>query len=137
MLHFWNISDFTHATNFYRNINQIYKLLQIGQNSYLIVSVILVTAIFLRPVFSSENKYIFYCWVPDSIISEAIVLACQYYFMSIVICITFTYDSFYISYSTHVIVQLRLLNYTLQHLTINSDVEKLYRCITHHQLLLS
>ncbi|GJQ87647.1 hypothetical protein Trydic_g17471 [Trypoxylus dichotomus] len=53
------------------------------------------------------------------------------------ICITFTYDSMYISYSIHVIVQLRLLKYKLKHLVIGDDIGKLYDCLRHHQFLLS
>ncbi|KAK9694571.1 7tm Odorant receptor [Popillia japonica] len=48
----------------------------------------------------------------------------------------FAFDSMYISYTTHVVIQLRMLKYKLIYSVVNADIGTVYNCIKHHQFLL-
>lgn len=132
MAHFWNYKHTIKSRSLNRSIEKIYKFVKIALNGYFTSSVFALGSIMLRPAFNKKNNYIFHCWVPDSIVLEATILFCQYYFISIIIGAGFAYDLVYISYTTHVIIQLKLLKYKLKHSVTIAD---LYNCVKHHQFL--
>lgn len=130
MLHFWNSRKFASA-------NLIYQYLNTGQNCFIASSLVVITTMFLRPALNNNSKYIFHCYEPESFTLDTITLACQYYFVAIVLCITGSYDFMYISYSVHIIIQLRLLKHKLRNSIGDQDIATLHNCVKHHQLLLS
>lgn len=89
----------------------------------------------LRPVISN-SEFIFYSWIPDGyIVWDAIVLFAQYYMLILILPTVFGYDAIYLSFSVHIISQIKLLNYQLEHMEDDNDSTKIHECIRHHQLL--
>lgn len=137
MLNFWDYHNLPNAKKLKSNIERIYKVVKMGQNSLVIVSLVIITALYLRPALSNTSNYIFHCWVPNSIVLETILLSFQYQFLSNIIYTSLSYDLMYVSYAVHVIVQLRLLKHKLKHLVTDSDLVNTSVYVKHHQLLLS
>lgn len=135
VIHFWRSCDFKETKIFNYNIQRVYRYLRRGQNGFLMITCGIIISTMLRPVFSAESKFIFDCWVPDSVVLETIILFFQYYFMTIAL-VVFAFDSMYISYTTHVVIQLRMLKYKLIYSVVNADIGTVYNCIKHHQFLL-
>lgn len=130
MLYFWSSRNFTSA-------HVLFKHLNLAQKYFITGAISLIIAFCLRPVFKDNIHYIFDCWIPESLTLQAIILICQYYFISILLYVGASYDSMYVSYSLHIIIQLRLLKRKLKNLAGDGDITTVYKCVNHHQLLLS
>lgn len=133
---FWNYRNV--VPKLYNNISNIHTAVKRIQKVILLsVSAVMVTY-WLRPVVNGKIRFIFYYCIPiQSILLETILLFVQYYFVIIIVPVIFSCDSLYMSFSAHVISQLRLLNYKLMNMKTNVDNQEIYECIKHHQLMLS
>ncbi|GJQ87655.1 hypothetical protein Trydic_g17475 [Trypoxylus dichotomus] len=132
---FWKFERFGNEAT---KAKAVFKYVKFVQN-YLMMSMIFVIIMFwLRPYLESNTRTIFPCWVyPDSVVLEAIVLACQYYALGTAIPIVLGYDYLYFSYVIHVALQIRLLNYKLRTLTVETTMMELRECLQYHHFLLS
>lgn len=121
----------------YLNSKKLYEYFKLIQNCTLIIGLIIIAIYSFRPLFKENSQFIFDCWcVSDSIVLEAIVLFCQYYFLALAVSIVLGYDSMYYCFCVHLIVQLRILRFKLKNMSKDTKENEIYTCIKHHQLLL-
>lgn len=130
---FWDTNDKIDLST-----KRIFKNLNIIQYFAMIMGLSVGVMYSLRPFFNHSNKFIFDSgFMADSIILETIVLFSQYYFLIFWVPVTLGYDAIYFCFSTHVIIQTRMLKKKLREISRDVRIEEVYRCITHHQLLLA
>lgn len=91
----------------------------------------------LRPFLEKNVRFLYdlHWGYPDSIVLETIILACQYYALGASMPMILSCDYVYFSYSTHMIVQLRLLNYKFKNMSAKTKVEEIYQWIRYRQFL--
>ncbi|KAK9758865.1 7tm Odorant receptor [Popillia japonica] len=132
---FWKI---TQIPAIYGTAKIVHKYLFFGEKAYLTAGLTVMFIYNLRPLMDKQNRFMFECWplLNQSIIMEAIVLFSQFYFFLVYISIVFAFDIFYIAYSIHLIMQLKLLKYTFEHIRRQDGSGRIYECIRQHKLLL-
>ncbi|GJQ84849.1 hypothetical protein Trydic_g3628 [Trypoxylus dichotomus] len=122
----------------YTKINANHRIARNIQIFIVVATTCIMTVYCLRPILSSKAKFIFEWWIPGgSVVLETLALFSQYYFTMLVVPVVFAYDSIYLSYSMHMISQLKLLNFRLERMAMGVDNLEIYRCIRHHQFLLA
>ncbi|GJQ87663.1 hypothetical protein Trydic_g17482 [Trypoxylus dichotomus] len=134
---FWNYLDFDEKV--VRATTRTYNIVNAIQISAVITSLVAVLMYFLKPAFNQNDVFIIDAWVfVDSSIVDVTVLACQYYFFTIITAIVIGYDAIYLSLCAHIVLQVRLLKHKLKRLSEcdseNAQSEIRY-CIVHHQFL--
>lgn len=93
----------------------------------------------LKPVFY-HNMFIIETLLVDSIITNTIVLALQYYHFLILLPIIFGYDCLYLALCVQMMFQLKRLNYRLERFptgSFNITQEELVDFIKYHQALIA
>nr|QBB72982.1 odorant receptor [Protaetia brevitarsis] len=136
LLEFWDYNSY--GDNIRLTTSTLFRNVKVGQFYYSIVTLACIALVFLKPYVNPDNRFLFVCWTfSGSTELETTVLACQYYFWSILYPIVLGYDSVYFSYSMHIIVQVRLLKQRLQNIPSNVHIEEIVTCINHHKLLIS
>lgn len=122
----------------YIRFKKIFKSLNIVQYCAMVIGLSVVVMYSLRPFFNEKNKFVFESWTPiDSIVLETFVLCCQYYFLVFLVPVTLGYDSMYLSLSVHMVLQIRMLKYKIGTMSATTNTAEIYKCVLHHQLLLS
>lgn len=108
------------------------------QKSIITVTIFVILLLYLRPVLNRTERFIFYCFVPyNSVVWETLLLFAQYYLITMVVPVVFGCDFVYLGMSIHVISQLKLLNWELEHIKLGDGKRRMENCIRHHQLMLS
>nr|QBB72980.1 odorant receptor [Protaetia brevitarsis] len=124
-----------------RKIRNIYKGVNIVQVVMLADVVPVIEIYFLTPYFNPSNIFIFPSNVfVNSVVMDAFVLFCQYYFASFVAFIVVGYDFIYLSLCTELRVQVKLLKYKLREVftkTSEDPVSGISICVEYHHFLLS
>ncbi|KAK9758864.1 7tm Odorant receptor [Popillia japonica] len=117
----------------------VYKYLFLGQKMYMLAGFTVLCIYDLRPLLEKQTRFMFECWplLNNSIIVESIVLFSQYYFFLISLSVVYAFDNFYIAYSIHLIMQLKLLRYTFENIRDEDESERIHQCIRQHKLLLA
>lgn len=117
----------------------VYKYLFLGQKMYMLAGFTVLCIYDLRPLLEKQTRFMFECWplLNNSIIVETIVLFSQYYFFLISLSVVYAFDNFYIAYSIHLIMQLKLLRYTFENIRNEDESERIHQCIRQHKLLLA
>ncbi|GJQ87676.1 hypothetical protein Trydic_g17494 [Trypoxylus dichotomus] len=132
-------------THFNRNITgtveKTFNLVKSVENFLLVLTVFLMYMIFLQPILFKDAVFLVKTWVfVDSRPLEAVVLACQYYIYIVVIPIVVGYDIWYLTLCVDLIVQVRLIKYSLRYIEDDSPetgVKQIGAIVRHHLVLLS
>ncbi|GJQ87651.1 hypothetical protein Trydic_g17473 [Trypoxylus dichotomus] len=132
---FWKFERFGNEASQAKAVFKQVKLVQL----IMTISVTFVIIMFwLRPYLEANMRFILACWIyPDSVVLEALVLACQYYVLGSALSIVLGYDYVYFAYVVHVTLQMRLLNYRLRTISVKTTMEELRECLQFHCFLLS
>lgn len=138
-LNFWDYRKFDRST--IKRTTTTYKIINLAQNSSIVACLAAILLYYLKPAFNSNDTYIIDAWIfVDYIIIDVTVLACQYYFILATTVVVIGYDSIYLSFCTHVLLQVKLLKCRLEELSkysYGSAEKEIRKCIRHHQLLIS
>lgn len=133
-LQFWNPEDVDERI--FDQAKKIFKYVKLIQRTLILVFIISAHFYFLKPLINKNNVFPFSVWTIDNCIYlDIIILAMQYYTLSIICVIVFSYDAIYISICVHIIIELRLLIRKIAKPTKNLN-DDLFSCIERHQLLL-
>lgn len=132
---FWNHSRCDAKLS--KSIKRIHRYIETMQKFAIVVLIYNMTMIGLRPAFEHNTRFVFQAWVPSGdIIWEALVLFSQYHVIVTITPIIFGCDFLYMSLTLHMVSQLRILNYALEHMDRNCDLELIKECVRQHRLIL-
>lgn len=92
---------------------------------------------YIQPIFK-EGELLITCYVPDYPHAYAVILAFQYVYAFAFASFVCGFDILYVAYAAHLVVQLQIINYVLEHLDINDPkyLSKFRKCMGHHKFIL-
>lgn len=131
---FYNIEEFKETYSFAKFLFSACKRFQ---KLFITIGIVSVHIYFFKPITGGDRLIFPSRMVIDSLVLETVILFSQYYCLLILAAIVPGYDLLYISYSVHVIIQLRILKHKFEHTTKYVSTRKIYEYIRCHQLLLS
>lgn len=131
----WNYTQF--PTSYIEAENKVYDMFKINQ-CFPIFGLYVVLSFMLKPIIF-HNMFILEVWTVDSMITNAAVLAMEYYLFLLVVPIIFSYDLLYLAVCIHIIFEAKRLNYKLQNVPAHepgATQKELVHLIKYHQLLI-
>ncbi|XP_065156425.1 odorant receptor 49b-like isoform X2 [Atheta coriaria] len=114
-LNFWNPDDFPKSLQ--RKIESTYKLVYRILFTFAVLVYCTCVLFYLQPIFK-PNELLVACYVPDIPYAFEILQVYEYIYGFTFAAFVVGIDSLYVIYCTHLIVQIKIINYSLEHIDV-------------------